>query len=460
MADNLFPKQPPIPPPLPGGGRQSLPPLPGLPPAPGLMRPPAAAGPADEKQAYEKKMAELEKRLQEEREKVLLASLKEEHESANAAKVESSLRELQDKMRRDRRDQDQEEARLKLEAKIQELERRMAQERETWVATLKNQMQSREFQDKEIETHFAARIQEMERKNLEEKAQWQKALLAKDEDMRTLRSLCEKLKGADGELSKALGEKKWLESKNVELREEAARANAKAQSLAEREKDVAAARADLAVVRREADDLKERLEREISRIRQDYEGETRRVKADAQAETAKYKETAEQSYTALQKFKGVCAAFERQTATLRAQLAKKDGELQSQRVKMEGAARLISHERETLRGFQQQKMALQKAVKSRQESLFRLESLAKELQAKLSLEEKERAALAAKAEGLERLTGAQAAQMKSLEAVVESLKGQIAKDNHVAAFHLKEKEDLARQLDDCRKSKPSLGSAS
>jgi len=473
MADDLFSMKPPTPPPPPlPGARQTPPPLPGgFPPTPGRSGPPLPnpvmpSGPAsfssagsavktsssDNREAYDQKVAELEKRLQAEREKVLLASLKNEQESATAAKVEASLQELQERMRRERRTQEQEEVRFKLEAKLQEMEKRMAQERETWVATLKNQMQSKEFQEKEFETHFASRLQEMERKNLEEKAQWQKVLLAKDEENRNLRSLCEKLKGADAELSRTLSEKKWLESRLSELREEEAKSRGTAQTLAEKEKELAVMRFELSAAKTQVDDLKERLEREFSRARQEYESENRRIKSDALADVAKYRETAEQYYSALQKFKGVCAALERQTALLKSQLAKKTAELQSQKTKLENVSRLADHEREALRGLGQQRMTLQKALKSRQESLEAVQALARDFESKLTFAEKEKAEIAGKMEGLERVSSAQAAQIKNFEMTLETLRGELAKESHVAAFRLKENEELAQKLEECRKS--------
>ncbi len=470
MADDLFSKKPPIPPPLPGGrqapplpggfppnpGRSGPPPLPsfGAPPAPATFAPAGAAlqSPRSDGDDYEKKVAELEKRLQEEREKVLRASLKNEQESATAAKVEASLQDLQERMRRERRTQEQEEVRLKLEAKIQEMEKRMAQERETWVATLKNQMQSKEFQEKEFEAHFASRLQEMERRNLEEKAQWQKVVLAKDEENRNLRSLCEKLKGADAELSRALAEKKWLESRLSDMREEQSKSQGTAQALAEKDKEAAVMRFELAAAKAQVDDLKQRLEREFSRARQEYENENRRVKAEALAEVSKYRETAEQYYAAVQKFKGVCAALERQTAMLKSHLAKKTAELQSLKTKLENVSRLAEHEREALRGLGQQRMTLQKALKSRQESLDAAQVLARDFERRLAGAEREKDELAVKTESLERVCSAQAAQIKNLEITLETLRGELAKESHVAAFRLKENQDLARKLEECRQS--------
>src|SRR5205085_8334387 len=92
----------------------------------------------------ENKISELEKRLAEEREKVLLASLRSKEEEAVSAKVESSIKEIQDKLRREKREQELEDARRKAEARVAEMERRLGEEREAWVSTLTNQLGQRD----------------------------------------------------------------------------------------------------------------------------------------------------------------------------------------------------------------------------------------------------------------------------------------------------------------------------
>ena len=243
----------------------------------------------DERVELEKKLAEMEKRLLEEREKLLIANVKREEGAATAARVEVSIKELQDKLRRDRREQDQEEQRLKMETKLQEVEQRLAQERETWVSTLKNQLQARDGQDKELETHFAMRAQEMERRWLEEKAQWQKVALAKDEEIRNLRSLAEKLKGADVELSKAVSEKKWLETRVHELTQERAEAFATLQAAAEREKENIQLRADVQMARQQVTVGQDRLERDLQSLRQSAKEREERVLVRSREAAARYR---------------------------------------------------------------------------------------------------------------------------------------------------------------------------
>ncbi|MEK7381752.1 MAG: hypothetical protein AAB262_00520 [Elusimicrobiota bacterium] len=301
------------------------------------------------KDQYEKRLTELEKRLQEEREKVLVSKLKSQEEQVTAAKVEVSLKDLQDRLRRDRRDQDHEETRLKLEKRAQELEARLAQERETWVVTLKNQLAAREGQDKEVEVHFSMRIQEMERRWLEEKANWQKISMVKDDEIRTLRLLAEKLKGADTELFKVSSEKKILDERVAELAKDRAEALARLQNAAEREKEAIQLRADLTLSRQQAAMIQERLERDLASLRSsarereerlladqerlqrdlatlkqrcdaEREADIRRVKVEHETDLIKYKETAECAQGELQRLRAVCGALERQGASSRAQL--------------------------------------------------------------------------------------------------------------------------------------------
>jgi hypothetical protein len=301
------------------------------------------------KDEYEKKLNDLSKRLQEEREKLLVTQLRSQEEQATSAKVEISLKELQDRLRRDRRDQEQEESKLKLEKKAQELESRLAQERETWVATLKNQLGARESQEKEVENHFAMRLQEMERRWLEEKANWQKIAMGKDDEIRTLRSLAEKLKGADTELSKTSSEKKILEDRCAELGKDKAEALARLQNANEREKESIQLRADLTLARQSGAMVQERLERDLAglrasarereerlmadvdRLQRDFatvkqrfdaekEADLRRAKIEHDSELTQQKQAAERATAELQRLRAVAGALERQAASGRAQL--------------------------------------------------------------------------------------------------------------------------------------------
>ena len=301
------------------------------------------------KDEYEKKLDELSKRLQEEHEKVFVTQLKSQEERATSAKIEISLKELQERLRRDRREQEQEESKLRLEKKAQELEARLAQERETWVVTLKNQLGVREAQEKEVENNFAMRLQEMERRWFEEKAHWQQVALGKDEEIRTLRSLAEKLKGVDVELAKVASEKKILEERVAALAMERAEASARLQSAGEREKEAIQLRADLALARQSSAMTQERLERDLAslrasarereerlladveRLQRDFatvkqrfdvekDADLRRARNEHEADLSQQKQAAERATAELQRLRAVAGALERQGAAARAQL--------------------------------------------------------------------------------------------------------------------------------------------
>ncbi|UPT73160.1 MAG: flagellar FlbD family protein [Elusimicrobiota bacterium] len=298
---------------------------------------------------FETKLEQLEKKVSEEREKSLLAQMRSREDDVTAAKVEVSLKELQDRLRRDRADQEAADVKLKLERKAQELEARLAQERETWVTTLKSQLAARESQDKEVETHFAMRLQEMERRWLEEKAQWQKAALAKDDEVRTLRALAEKLRGADAELTKAVAERKILDERLTEVLQERAEAVARLQSASDREKESIQLRADLTLTRQQAALVQERLERDLAALRHssrereerlmsdqerlqrdlasikqrlegEHEANLRRAQAEHGAELVKHRDAAEKATSELTRLRAVASALERQGAAARAQL--------------------------------------------------------------------------------------------------------------------------------------------
>ncbi len=366
-----MPGKPPLPPPpsAAGAGAPRLPmppgaPAPPVPPTPTPPAPPplaargpglpaiAGASPADPaalKEEYERKFEDMKRQLQEERERALRANLKSEQEAGTSARVEIALKELQDKVRRDRREAEQEENRYKLTNQIQDLEARLAQERETWVATLKTQLGKREAQDKEIETQFVRRMQEMERKWLDEKAGWQKTVLAKDEEIRNLRALAEKLRGIEGEWSRVSGEKKVLEVRVAELAAERAQNIAAAQKALETEKEAIQLKAELTISRREVAAAQERVERELGamrtaarereerlsyelertqrelagltqRLRAESDSEIRRLKGEAEAEVTRHREAASKAAAEVARLRAVSGALERQAAAARAQI--------------------------------------------------------------------------------------------------------------------------------------------
>ncbi|MDE2237228.1 MAG: hypothetical protein KGK30_05015, partial [Elusimicrobia bacterium] len=324
-------------------------------PPPGSPQPPspasAGSGPAAwERSALESKLSELERRLAQEREKLLLANAKREAEAANAAKVELSLKELQEKLRRDRRDQEQEELRGRLEEKLQEMEQRLAQERETWSVALRGQLQSRQGQDKELESHFALRVQELERRLLDEKAQWQKEAASNEEELGRLRARCEKLNALEGELARAAAEKRWLETRVQELLQERAEVAAKIQTALEREKENLQLRGELQLARQQAAAAQDKIERDLqslrlsakereerlladqqrlqgelaslgARARAEADVELRRLKSEHEAQLARHKDAVERAAVDLQRLRGAATALERQLSVSRAKLA-------------------------------------------------------------------------------------------------------------------------------------------
>ncbi len=139
------------------------------------------------KNQMEQQIADLEKKLLEEREKVLLASLRSKEEEAVSAKVETSIKDIQDKLRREKREQELDDARRKAEGRVLDLERRMAEEREAWVATLKGQMGQRDQITQEMEVHFSSRLKDLEYRWSQEKSGLENALREREAELTRVR---------------------------------------------------------------------------------------------------------------------------------------------------------------------------------------------------------------------------------------------------------------------------------
>ncbi|OGS51526.1 MAG: hypothetical protein A3J79_04470 [Elusimicrobia bacterium RIFOXYB2_FULL_62_6] len=215
-----------------------------------------AARMKEDKDKLEKKISDMEHLLSQEKEKALLATLKSQQDEVLSSKVESSLKDIQDKLRRDRHEQEVAEERMGLKAKIKELETRLVQERETWMQTLRGQMQERESSSKDVENHFVYRLQEMERRWLEEKAQWQKSFVQKEEEVRSLKNSAERLREVQDELrltglDKIMLEKEIGRYKDEMARVERDRANADQymRSLPEKERELANLRAEVTMAK-------------------------------------------------------------------------------------------------------------------------------------------------------------------------------------------------------------------
>ena len=121
------------------------------------------------------KIGELEKKLMEEREKVLLASLRSKEEEAVSSKVESSIKDIQDKLRRDKREQELDEARKKADTRLVDLERRIAEVSEM----------QRLAEDRIRQEWVAFKAEEQKR--------WTSHSLSQEESMRDLRKDMDKL---------------------------------------------------------------------------------------------------------------------------------------------------------------------------------------------------------------------------------------------------------------------------
>ncbi|MFH1283144.1 MAG: hypothetical protein ABII27_05720 [bacterium] len=124
---------------------------------------------SESKNMLENQIKDLEEKLQQEKEKVLLASLRSKEEAALATKVEIALKEMQERLRRDRQTQELDDSRRKAEERIKELEQKLVEERETWMQTLKDQLGQKDMHDNDIEDYLAQRVGELEEQWQEEK---------------------------------------------------------------------------------------------------------------------------------------------------------------------------------------------------------------------------------------------------------------------------------------------------
>jgi len=97
--------------------------------------------PPDEAEILKQKLADAEKRLAQEHEKLLVADVKAKQEEAFAARVEASLKDIQQKMHRDIREREIEEERSELRSKVRELESKLVTERDSWVQLMRAQLQ-------------------------------------------------------------------------------------------------------------------------------------------------------------------------------------------------------------------------------------------------------------------------------------------------------------------------------
>ena len=125
------------------------------------------------KRRFEGQLSELGKQLKEEHEKVLIQNLRSKEEEALSSKVEQQIREMQDKLRREKHEQEIVESRNKAEGQLKDLERRLADERESWMAALKNQLKERELIEQDVEHNLSRKLRGIRTARFQdEKIQW------------------------------------------------------------------------------------------------------------------------------------------------------------------------------------------------------------------------------------------------------------------------------------------------
>ncbi|MFH2070611.1 MAG: hypothetical protein ABIJ11_05295, partial [Elusimicrobiota bacterium] len=137
---------------------------------------------------FESQIQELQRQLMEEREKLLLQTVRTKEEESLASRVEESIKDIQDKLRREKKEQELQEQLSRDGDQIKELEKRLADERETWMATFRNQLSQRDTDSREIEQTFELRLHDLERKWQDEKNNWSLTLKQKDDELAKLKS--------------------------------------------------------------------------------------------------------------------------------------------------------------------------------------------------------------------------------------------------------------------------------
>ncbi len=139
------------------------------------------------KTSLESQITDLASQLKEEHEKVILQSLKAKEEEALSSKVEHQIRDMQEKLRREKHEQEILESRSKAENQLKDLERRLTEERESWMVALKNQLKEREIIEQDVEKNLSRRLREAEERFQDEKNQWTTSSRQKEEEVTQLR---------------------------------------------------------------------------------------------------------------------------------------------------------------------------------------------------------------------------------------------------------------------------------
>lgn len=117
-------------------------------PSPFDLGPGGAAPASNDVDALKKRLAETEKQLSQEKEKLLLTNLRAQQEQAFAAKAEASLKDMQQRSQREKREKEVDDERSQLRDKVKELETKLHTERETWVNVMKAHIQTAQSEKK------------------------------------------------------------------------------------------------------------------------------------------------------------------------------------------------------------------------------------------------------------------------------------------------------------------------
>jgi chromosome segregation ATPase len=263
--------KPPAPPskaPVPQEKTGRIPPPPTGAGAAGTTGAAGAVSPRDKMQ-LERQVEDLQKQLMEEREKHLLQTIRSKEEEVTATKVEESIRSIQDKLRREKREQELQEALSKAEVHVRELERRIIEERETWMQTMKAQLAQRDMQDKDLEQGVQLRIKDLERRWQEEKNAWMQDLHYSEDELKKLK---DDFLLKENEINRSWEKKtKVIESENAQLMDEVKMIKGDLQS---KEKDLMSFKAQLTLYSAQVRQEKEKGEKYhqlINRLRRENE---------------------------------------------------------------------------------------------------------------------------------------------------------------------------------------------
>src|SRR5262249_13968813 len=79
------------------------------------------------------------------------------------------------------------DSRSRAEHQLKDLERRLTEERESWMNALKNQLKEREIVEQDVEKNLSRRLREAEERFNDEKNEWLSATRKKDEELSQLR---------------------------------------------------------------------------------------------------------------------------------------------------------------------------------------------------------------------------------------------------------------------------------